>query len=289
MSSSVLIERVVNSWNYVARRCPGGICHCEHTAGGFRGLGFYDVRSPLDSTNKHRKFTSVLSSIFVSWIENLRLIRLSAYLTVTHLAVNMIVLGCLFAVVVSIVPCGTGQFPCSRLVVAKPAWYALSASILLAQLCESDNYPVPVRFTDRGDFVADLSLVVFSHLFYLQDHSRRPYMPEISTRSLSAPVSHKPDRKRLLSNPEYSTVELCAVESRTTTRSFSMPESENGYGGGMRTYEEAEQNEKARLREEMEIEENRLMSFPVASPSETVILTPLGLQWRDGDLPPYTS
>ena len=231
----------------------------------------------------------LFSSIFASWMEHLRLIRLSAYLTVTHLVVNMIVLGCLFAIVVSIVPCETGQFPCSRLVVAKPVWYALSGSILLAQLCESDNYPVPVCFANHGDFIADLSLVVFSYLFHLQDHSRRPYMPEISTRSLSAPVSHKPDRKHLLSNPEYSTVELCAVESRRTTRSFSMPESENGYGGGMRTYEEAEQNEKARLREEMETEDNRVVSFPVASPSETVILTPLGLQWRDGDLPPYAS
>ena len=69
-----------------------------------------------------------------------------------------------------------------------------------------------------------------------------------------------------------------------------MPEAEIGYGGGMRTYDEAEENEKARLRQEMEVdEEGQVVSFPVPSTSESGILTPLGLQWRDGDLPHYAS
>lgn len=68
-----------------------------------------------------------------------------------------------------------------------------------------------------------------------------------------------------------------------------MPELAAGYGGGMRTYMEAERNEKERLRREMENEGNNAASFPVPSTSETGILTPLGLQWRDGDLPPYAS
>ena len=290
MSLSVLIERVMNSWSYVTRWCPGGICLREHSTGGSCGLGFYDVRSPLDSMDKHRKLTYVLSSIFASWKENTRLIRFSAYLTITHLAGNLIVLACLLAAVASIMSCGTGQLPCSKLVAAKPAWYTLSALIIFAQICESDKHPTRVCCTDRRDFVVDLSLIVFSHLVHLQDHSRRPYMPEISSRSLSAPSSHKPDRKRLLSDSErYSTIELGAIESGTTTRSFSMPESETGYGGGMRTYEEAEENEKDRLRREMENQENQVVSFPIASPSGTPILTPLGLQWREGDLPPYVS
>ena len=58
----------------------------------------------------------------------------------------------------------------------------------------------------------------------------------------------------------------------------------------MRTYEEAVENEKERLRREMENEENQVnMSFPIPSSSGAPILTPLGLQWRDGDLPPYAS
>jgi hypothetical protein len=140
-----------------------------------------------------------------------------------------------------------------------------------------------------GSGVADLSLIVFSYLFHLQDHSRRSYIPEISSRSLSAPASHRPDQKRLLSTSEPDhTVELGTVGSAsgTTVRSFSMPDPEVGYGGGMRTYEEAEENEKARLRREMENEADEGISFPIPS---TSILTPLGLQWRDGDLPPYVS
>ena len=57
----------------------------------------------------------------------------------------------------------------------------------------------------------------------------------------------------------------------------------------MRTYEEAEQNEKARLRRESEGEEIQVVLFPIPSTSGTGVLTPLGLQWRDGDLPPYAS
>ena len=117
----------------------------------------------------------------------------------------------------------------------------------------------------------------------------------MAERSLSTPTSHKGDQKHLLSDSEpWPNVELGAVESRTTVRSVKMPEPETGYGGGMRTYEEAEQNEKARLRRETEggdgeDEGEQAVSFPVPSTSETVILTPLGLQWRDGDLPPYAS
>ena len=207
-----------------------------------------------------------------------------------HLALNLIVLGCLLAALAPIVLCGAKISPCSKLVVAKHVWDVLSALILFMQLCESDNHPVRVRCANRGYLVADLCLIVFSYLFHLQDHSRRPYMPEVSSRSLSGPPSHKPGYKRLLSKSEtYSTVELGAVESRQSTRSFSMPEPEAGYGGGTRTYEEAEQNEKARLRREMEGEENQVVPFPVPSSSGTPILTPLGLQWRDGDLPPYAS
>ena len=80
-----------------------------------------------------------------------------------------------------------------------------------------------------------------------------------------------------------------AVEIGTISRSVLVSEPEAGYGGGMRTYEEAEGNEKARLRREMENEGTQAGSFPIPSIPETGILTPLGLQWRDGDLPPYTS
>ena len=237
-------------------------------------------------------FTFVLSSIFASWKENTRLIRFSAYLAVTHLAANLIVLAFLLVEVVSIGPCMPGRPRCPQLVLPKSAWYILSAIILSAQLCKSSNRPTRIRYANRGDLVVDLSLVVLSYLFYLQDHSRRAYIPDISSRSLSVPPSQKPDHKYLLSNPEgYSTVELGPVESRTTTRSLSMPESESGYGGGMRTYEEAVENEKERLRREMENEENQVnMSLPIPSSSGApILLTPLGLQWRDGDLPPYAS
>lgn len=135
-----------------------------------------------------------------------------------------------------------------------------------------------------------MSVVVISYSVHLRDHSRRSYTPKVSSRSLSTPSSHRPDHKRLLSTSgSDAAVELGAVESRTTTPSFSMPEPQNGYGGGLRTYEEAEQNEKARLRREMENEANQAVSPPIPSTSETGILTPLGLEWRDGDLPPYTS
>ena len=148
-----------------------------------------------------------------------------------------------------------------------------------------------VRYANHEDLIAGLALIVFGYSFHLQAHSRRPYMQGTSSRSLSAPTSHKADKKRLLSNSEpWSNVELGAVESTTTIRSLKMPESETGYGGGMRTYEEAEENEKARLRRELELEdEEKEVSFPVPSTSGTGVLTPLGLQWRDGDLPPYAS
>jgi len=208
--------------------------------------------------------------IFASWEEDIRLIRLSVYLTVTHLVVNLVVLVCLLVAVGSIVTCGAGRFPCSNLVVAKPAWDVLSVLSLLVELY--------------------LSVVVFSYFVHLKDHSRRACIPEVSSRSLSTPSSHKPDYKRLLSISETdAAVELSAVEPGTTARSFSTPEPEAGYGGGLRTYEEAEQNEKERLRREMENEGNQAVSFPIPSTSGTGILTPLGLEWRDGDLPPYTS
>lgn len=115
-------------------------------------------------------------------------------------------------------------------------------------------------------------------------------MPEFTSRSFSTPRSHGSDHKRLLSDSgPYQNLELSAVESATTTRSFSIPVPETGYGGGIRTYEEAEQNEKARLRQEMETEEAQGVSFPIPSMPGTGVLTPLGLQWRDGDLPPYAS
>lgn len=142
-----------------------------------------------------------------------------------------------------------------------------------------------------GFSVVDLSVVVSSYFVHLKDHSRRPYTPEVSSRSLSTPSSQRPDQKRLLSlNSEPdAAVELSAAESWMTARSFSTPEPEAGYGGGLRTYEEAEQNEKERLRREMENEGDQGVSFPVPSTSGAGILTPLGLEWRDGDLPPYTS
>ena len=138
-----------------------------------------------------------------------------------------------------------------------------------------------------------LCLIVFGYSLHLQDHSRRGYVPEVSSRSPSTPTAQKGDQKRLLSNSEpWPNVELGVVESTITVGPFKMPESEIGYGGGMRTYEEAEQYEKARLRRETE-EENEgskeRVPFPVPSTSETRILTPLGLTWRDGDLPPYAS
>jgi len=207
--------------------------------------------------------------IFASWRENRRLIRFSVYSTVVHLVTNLIALACLWAVVASIAPCWPGQPGCLRLVVAKPVWVVLSICILLMQLY--------------------LFLVVFSYHNHLLDHSRRPYIPETSSRNLSGLLSPKGGYKGSLSGLEvYSPVELHAVESRaTTTRSLSLPEPESGYGGGLRTYEQAEENEKERLRREMESEGDQGVSFPIASPSEPRILTPLGLEWRDGDLPPY--
>ena len=116
-------------------------------------------------------------------------------------------------------------------------------------------------------------------------------MAETSSRNLSTSLSRKGGYKGLLSGLEaYSPVELHAVESRAATaRSFSLPESESeyGYGGGLRTYEEAEDNEKERLRRELDGEGDQGMSFPIASPSGPGLLTPLGQEWRDGDLPPY--
>lgn len=172
---------------------------------------------------------------------------------------------------------------------AKPAWDVISALILVAQLCEPDNHPVRIRCTNNEVLIADLSLVAFSYFINLHDHSRRPYMPEISSRSLFAPAPHKPGHKHLLSSSEsYPNVELGTIESGTAPSSPA-PDPEAGYGGGMRTHEEAQQNEKERMRREMEGEGDQEVSFPIPLRSETGILTPLGLQWRDGDLPPYAS
>ena len=76
-----------------------------------------------------------------------------------------------------------------------------------------------------------------------------------------------------------------AVESGTTTHSLLTGA---GYGGGMRSYDEAEGNEKARLRQEMEDVENQTGSFQGPSMSEFGVLTPHRQEWRGGDLPPYT-
>ena len=146
--------------------------------------------------------------------------------------------------------------------------------------------------------MAGLCLIVFGYSLHLQDHSRRAYdVPEVSSRSPSTPTGHRGDQKRLLSNSEpWPTVELAVVEPTMTVEPLSMPEAETGYGGGMRTYEEAERYEKERLRRKMEEEtdseeesKGAVMSFPVPSTSEARVLTPLGLAWRDGDLPPYAS
>lgn len=287
--SSVLTKWATNSWIHVTGWHPGGICDREHIAGGSRGLGFYDVRSPLDSTNERPKLTWAPTSIFSSWRESTRLIRLSAYLTVTHFIFNLIVLGGLLVAVASIAPC-MPQMPCSKLIIPKPAWEVLPATILFAQLCEPDDRLVRLGCTDRVVLIADLCLIVFSYFVHLENHSRRAYVPEVSSRSLTTPASHRLDHKRLLSTSEsHPPVELGAVESGTATRSLPVDGSEAGYGGGMRTYEEAEKNEKARLRLEMESEDHQAVSFPVPSTSEAGILTPLGLEWRDGDLPPYAS
>jgi len=210
--------------------------------------------------------------IFASWTQSSRLIRLSVYATVAHLAVNVVVLALLLTAVASTMPCPTGRLRCPQLVAAKPVWVALSAVILIVQ--------------------PGLSLIVIGYSFRLQDQPRRLYTPQISSRSPSTPTPHKSDQKRLLSTSgPWPNLELGLVESVTTIRSLKALESETGYGGGMRTYEEAERHEKARLRREMEVEgEGKgTASFPVASTSEAGILTPLGLQWREGDLPPYAS
>lgn len=208
--------------------------------------------------------------IYASWKENSRVIRFSAYATVAHLFLNVIVLAVLLVAASSTMPCPPeGRMPCPKLVTALPTWIGLAAVILAIQPC--------------------LSLIVFSYSFHLQDRSRRRNIPEVSSRSLSVSTSHKPEYKRLPSGSEpWPNVELGVVESAADTK---MPESAGGYGGGMRSYREAERNEKERLRREMELgnEEGNAVSFPVASTSETGILTPLGLQWRDGDLPPYAS
>lgn len=121
----------------------------------------------------------------------------------------------------------------------------------------------------------------------MEDSTRRSYAPP---RSISAVPPHGSDRKRLLSNSEpYHNADTDAVESGTTARSLPIPEPGVGYGGGMRTYEEAEGNEKERLRRETENEADQVGSFPIPSVSGIGILTPLGQEWRDGDLPPYTS
>ena len=216
------------------------------------------------------------------------MICFSAYLAPIHLILNSIVLVCLLVAVAPIVPCRDGlPPPCSKLVAPKPAWSVLSVLIFAAQLCESDTHPVRVRCPDRDDLIVDLSLVVFSYHLHLEDYARRSYVPP---RRVSGTPSHVSDHKRLLSNSEpYQNVDMDGVEFGTISRSVLVSEPEAGYGGGMRTYEEAEGNEKARLRREMESEGSQAGSFPVPSRAGTGILTPLGLEWRDGDLPPYTS
>jgi len=147
------------------------------------------------------------------------------------------------------------------------------------------THPVRARGANREGLIVDLSLVVFSYHLHLEDNTRRSY---VSPRRVSTAPSHVSDHKRLLSNSEpYQNVDTDGVEFGTISRSVLVSEPEAGYGGGMRTYEEAEGNEKARLRREMENEGSG--SFPIPSMPEMGILTPLGLEWRDGDLPPYTS
>ena len=216
------------------------------------------------------------------------MICFSAYLTPIHLILNSIVLVCLLVVIAPIVPCKAGRPPpCSKLVAPKPAWSGPPVLIFAAQLCEPDTHPVRVGGANRSDLIVDLSLVVFSYHLHLEDNPRRSY---VSPRKASAAPSHRSDHKRLLSNSEpYQNVDMDAVEFGTISRSVLVSEPESGYGGGMRTYEEAEGNEKARLRREMENEGSRAGSFPIPSIPEAGILTPLGLEWRDGDLPPYTS
>lgn len=61
------------------------------------------------------------------------------YSTVVHLVVNLIAFACLWAALVSTTPCGADRRGCLRLVSTKAAWVVLSAFILLAQLCESND------------------------------------------------------------------------------------------------------------------------------------------------------
>jgi hypothetical protein len=116
--------------------------------------------------------------------------------------------------------------------------------------CKSSQPPqMQVRHAHHEFLIASPSLIVFSYSFHpVRDYSQRQYTPEISSRSLTAPTSSTTDQNRLLLNPEpWVNVELGAVESVTTTHSVNVPEPAAGYGGGMRTYEEVEQNEKERL------------------------------------------
>lgn len=231
----------------------------------------------------------VFTSIFASWKEHTRLLCFSAYLTPIHLTLNSIVLVCLLVVVAPIVPCKAGRPPpCSKLIAPKPALSILSVLIFATQLCEPDIHPNQIHRANHDDLIADLSLVVFSYYLHSEDSTRRSY---VTPRRVSAAPSHGSDHKRLLSNSEpYHNADMDVVEFGTITRSTLVSEPEAGYGGGMRTYEEAEGNEKERLRREMENEGNQTGSFPIPSMPETPgILTPLGQQWRDGDLPPYTS
>lgn len=230
----------------------------------------------------------MFTSIFASWKEHTRLLCFSAYLTPILLILNSIVLVCLLVVVAPIESCRNGLPPqCLKLVAPKPALSVLSVLIFATQLCESDIRPKQVRRADHDDLIADLSLVVFSYYLHSEDNTRRPYA---TPRKVSAAPSHGSDHKRLLSNSEpYHNADMDAVEFGTITHSNLVSEPEAGYGGGMRTYEEAEGNEKDRLRREMENEGSRSGSFPIPSMPETGILTPLGREWRDGDLPPYTS
>jgi hypothetical protein len=94
------------------------------------------------TTNKGEKFNvgSCSLSIFASWKESVRVIRLSGYATIAHLAVNVVVLASLLTAVTSVMPCPTGRLRCPKLVTAKAVWIALSAIILIIQPCECDDW-----------------------------------------------------------------------------------------------------------------------------------------------------
>lgn len=133
----------MNSFAPVDGWCSGGVCNREHIAGDSGCVGFYDVRSHYLTTKEERKlmWSDDHKSIFACWKESGRLIRLSAYTTVAHLAVNVVVLASLLAVVTSVKPCPNGRLECPRVVAGKSVWVAFSALILTIQPCESPMRP----------------------------------------------------------------------------------------------------------------------------------------------------